>query len=294
MKATDDTNSDHDLKAYLDGRDGVSAAYRETAQEEPPRALDAAILQAARKHARPSTAAWYAKRRPYAIAASFMIAVIAVSLYFSALDEIVVPSAIEQATVRAVELRSAERSADADDAAKAAAEAAVSAETQSTAAAPAPAFDTRRLAPPVRTVGATPVAPPAVRETRSEAFARRPEPPVPLVITGPLLEQIEADAAAQTQQGPTADSGREENALEEIVVSGSRIRDDEDRSYRESREDWLDAISAMAKEVEASARLVTARAATARLEAELEEEIALFLDAYPDTDIEAELDAREE
>jgi hypothetical protein len=78
--STGDRHQDNDLKAYLDGRDGVSAAYRKMANEEPPRALDQSILRAARKQAQPSAALWYTKRRPYALAASFMIAIVAVSL----------------------------------------------------------------------------------------------------------------------------------------------------------------------------------------------------------------------
>jgi hypothetical protein len=39
---------DTDLTPYLEGRDGVSDAYRASGAETPPAALDAAILRAAR------------------------------------------------------------------------------------------------------------------------------------------------------------------------------------------------------------------------------------------------------
>jgi hypothetical protein len=285
----DDKHSDNDLKAYLDGRDGVSAAYRETAQQEPPRALDEIILKAARKQAQPSTELWYAKRRPYALAASFMIAVVAVSLYFSSLDEIVVPEAIERATVRAVELQRA----DAPEADEKVADAAASPEATAGNVALAPAFETRQLAPAVPTVGADPVAPPAAPtvDLNREAFARVAEPAA-VVIDGPLLEAIEAEAAG-AQAPQVASTG---GALEEITVTGSRImrRDEGDVSYRNSREDWLDEIRFMTDEFESRSRLITARAAAARIEEQLNEEIELYLEAYPEADIEAELEALEE
>lgn len=286
----DDKHSDNDLKAYLDGRDGVSAAYRETAQEEPPRALDELILKAARKQAQPSTELWYMKRRPYALAASFMIAVVAVSLYFSGLDEIVVPEAIERATVRPVELQRAD-APEAD--AEVADTAATNPEATTTNVALAPAFETRQLAPAVRTVGADAVAPPAAPavDLNREAFARVAEPAA-VVIDGPLLEAIEAEAAG-AQAPQVASTG---GTLEEITVTGSRImrRDEGDVSYRNSREDWLDEIRFMTDEFESRSRLITARAAAARIEEQLNEEIELYLEAYPEADIEAELEALEE
>ena len=282
---SDDKHSDHDLKAYLDGRDGVSAAYRKAATEEPPRALDQAILDAARKRAQPPAEAWYAKRRPYALAASVMLGVLAVSLYFNALDEVAVPAAVEEATVRAVQIQNPERAAETKPE-EVTAGAAASAEVE--AEAPLQ-FETRRLAPAVPTAGAadTIAAPatPAV-ELNRDAFARAAEP-ARVVITGALLEEIEADAAQAQRQGLE---------LQEITVTGSRIlrRETGDLSYRNARATWLDEIGAMAQEFAARSRLVTARAAAARIEQQLDEEIALYLAAYPDADIEAELKALEE
>ena len=287
----DDRHSDNDLKAYLDGRDGVSAAYRKSAQEEPPRAIDQAILMAARKQTQPSTEAWYTKRRPYALAASFMIAVVAVSLYFSELDEIVAPAAIEQDTVRAVEFqRTATGNAE-----KITEEAAAPEAQLANLAAPAQ-FDRRQLAPAVPTLRAAdsvpaPAAAPAIRVI-DDGFARAVEPPR-VVIDGPLLEQIEQDAAG-AQAAPQRNTA--EGNLEDIMVTGSRImrRDQGDVAYRDSREDWLAEIRAMTDEFEARSRLATARAAALRLENQLNEEIELYLDVYPDADIEAELEALEE
>jgi hypothetical protein len=299
----DDKHSDHDLKAYLDGRDGVSAAYHKTAHEEPPRALDQAILDAARKHVRAPAdvpaKAWYAKRPPYALAASFMVAVVAVSLYFNSLDEIALPAAMEEATVRVVEFQNVERAAEAEFDAKAA-EATAAEEADLLAS---PEFETRQLAPAAPAIGAAdsvavPAAPGA--DINRDAFARTAEPP-PVVIDGLLLEEIEADAArvqVRRDTASTASQAPQEQGgqLQEITVTGSRImrRDAGDVSYRESREDWLFEISEMTKEFAARSRLTTARAAAARLEQQLSEEMDLYLEAYPDADLEAELDALEE
>jgi hypothetical protein len=197
-----------------------------------------------------------------------------------------VPEAIEQATVRVVQLQRAQ----APEADEKVADAAARQVATTSNVAPAPAFETRQLAPAVPTVGVDTVAAPAVPVVNlSDAFARRAEPAT-VVIDGPLLEAIEAEAAGA--QAPAA----AESTLEEITVTGSRIirRDEGDVSYRNSREDWLDEIRFMTDEFESRSRLVTARAATARIEEQLNEEIALYLEAYPDADIEAELEALEE
>lgn len=291
MKSIDDKHSDNDLKAYLDGRDGVSAAYRKTAQEEPPRALDQAILDAARKQVQPSiTELWYTKRRPYALAASLMVAVVVVSLYFSGLDEVAIPEAIERATVRTVQIQRV----DAPEVDEELADTAASPEATAGNAALAPTFETRQLAPEIPTIGATPIATPIAApaaptvELNRDAFARVAEPAA-VIIDGPLLEAIEAEAAG----GQAPQAAAVASTLEEITVTGSRIirRDQGDVSYRNSREDWLDEIRFMTDEFESRSRLITARAAAARIEEQVNEEIELYLDAYPEADIEAELEA---
>ena len=75
-------------------------------------------------------------------------------------------------------------------------------------------------------------------------------------------------------------------------MTGSRIvrRDEEDIAYRLSREAWLEEIRAMAAELDERSRLIVARRSAAVLEQQLEEEIELFLETYPDTDIDAELE----
>lgn len=48
MNSNDDTRAgDKELRSYLDGSDGISAAYRQASREEPSEALDAAVLQRA-------------------------------------------------------------------------------------------------------------------------------------------------------------------------------------------------------------------------------------------------------
>jgi hypothetical protein len=281
MKSPDDRHSDQDLKSYLDGRDGVSAAYRKTAQEEPPPALDARILNAARKAAQPATASWYASRRPYALAASVMVAVLGLSLYFGTLDELVVPRELQQEAATAVEFRRVERAA------------APTAPPQEDEVAPQAAadaqFEARQLEPPVPAVGIAnnAGAPAPALDAALDALALTAEVP-PIVIDGPLLEEIEAEADLARTQVLVASGAQ----LEEIAVTGSRIvrREAGDTSYRESREQWLAEIRVMLSELEARSRLVTARRSASVLEEQIEEEIELFLAEYPDTDIDAELE----
>src|SRR5690606_5183764 len=94
-----DDKYDHELAAWLDGSDGVSAAYRQTAHEEPPPALDRMILQAAREAVRPPTAnrnsaqpdaraSRNLARKPYALAASVMIAIAGLSFYLGVRDDV--------------------------------------------------------------------------------------------------------------------------------------------------------------------------------------------------------------
>lgn len=276
-----DDRQDQELKAYLEGRDGVSAAYRKSAQEEPPAALDRLILDAARRQARPSAEAWYAARKPYALAASVMIAVVALSLYLGTLDDVVLNQEAAQAPTVAtpIEFQRAERSA----VRQSAAEEAGAARAQAN-------FEARQLAPPAPTVGASDAPPaPAAAALATDALAVgvQVEPPA-IVIDGTLLEEIEAKADAAR----AADASRATAGLEEVVVTGSRImrREEGDLVYRASRASWLAEIRVMADELEARSRLVTARRSAAVLEEQLEEEIDLFLEAYPDTDIDAELE----
>lgn len=284
--STDDRHSDHDLKAWLDGGDGVSAAYRETAHEQPPAALDRIILEAARQHAQPSAERWYAARKPYALAASVMIAIAGLSLYLGTLDGLIGAAERAQPTpVEAVEVRRLERAEAVRREADSQAE-----EEQRSASSQRTAFANRPLPAPLQTVSAAdapaaPIVPAAA--TNPDALALSSEAPA-IVIDGPLLESIEADAAAaQNRQQRSVAS-----ALDEITVTGSRIlrRDEGDLSYRDSRASWLDEIRSMASELDARSRLVTARRAATVLEEQLEEEIELFLEAYPDTDIDAELE----
>ena len=283
MKGTDDKHSDHDLKAYFDGRDGVSAAYRQTAREEPPAALDAAILKAARSSVKPAPAGWHA-RKSYALAASVMIAVAAVSLYFGSLDDSLLqpeaPTAQADAPVNVVELAPRERAESAIE------DAATEAAPQVASNAGVREFERRQLAPPVATVGAqdTAGAPASAAAPAVDAFARDLGEPATTVIDGPFLEQLEAEAAAAAA-----------DQTEEITVTGSRIMAPprNDVSYRASREEWLDELRALRAELERVSRVTVAQRNRDVLENRLDEEIELFLEAYPDTDIEAELEREE-
>ena len=74
-------------------------------------------------------------------------------------------------------------------------------------------------------------------------------------------------------------------SLEEIMVTGSRIRSDTefDVSYRQTREEWLQEILALGEEV------INEVERLEEINTQLEEEAALFSEAYPDFDLEAEL-----
>jgi hypothetical protein len=276
MNSTDDKHSDKDLKAYLDGRDGVSAAYRKAAREEPPAALDAAILKAARAEVGLASAK-PEKRRVYALAASVMVAAVAASLYFR-LPEDAGPIA---ANAEQASTRNFDRALDQDAGAPAPAPEGQNEE----AATPQQDFQVRQLAPPAQTVGAE-TAPARARdvEATTDTLARAAEPAA-IVIDGPLLERIEAEAAdAQTLQAAPR---------EEITVTGSRItrqRDAADLSYRESRDEWLSQIRILSIELQRSSRLLTANQSTAVLTAQLEEEMELFAEQYPEIDLDVELE----
>ncbi len=77
--------------------------------------------------------------------------------------------------------------------------------------------------------------------------------------------------------------------LEEIRVTGARIQSDtEVVPYRQTREDWLMEILALREEALGEAELLE------ELNGQLVEEVELFLQTYPDFDLNAELQALEE
>ncbi len=275
MKKSDDKHSDKDLKAYLDGTDGVSAAYRKTARDEPSAALDRAILDAARREVVSKELEIGGRQMPHmygtaALAASVMVGILATSLYFNPQQVVVpvsVPASAESVVLDEPRAERLEQQRNADQAGVP--------DTR--------AFQVRQIAPAAPAVGVAnaPAAPaPAVaNDVRTDAFARLAEAP-PVVIEGPLLERIEADAA-QAQQSETAE-------LEEVTVTASRVLrgDDRDYSYRDSREDWLEQIRTQVEELEALGRLT---GNTVFQEQQLQEEMDLFMEEYPDADLDAEL-----
>jgi hypothetical protein len=243
----DDKREDQQLAAWLDGRDGVSAAYRQTAREEPPPALDRKILQAARDAVQPQAPSHVA-RPVYALAASVMVAVVGLSLYIGSRDDM----ALQQE--KATEQRVTET------------------------------FEQRQLTPTAPTVSAgaavAPAPPPAAVQ-RTEAFARSEEAPA-TVIDGPLLEQIEAEAAR---------AGAVATQREQIVVTGSRIvrLNRDEPAYRASRDEWLAEMRAIVAALERSTSQGVSQRDTTELQRRLEDEIDHFLVAYPNTNINAEL-----
>ncbi len=293
MTKSDDKHNDRDLKAYLDGSDGVSAAYRKAARDEPPAALDRAILDAAREEVVAKEPAIGGREIPHmygtaALAASVMVGILATSLYFNP-QEIAVPVSAPAAGQRVVldEVRSA----------------ATEREEAENLAAFSQASVELRIPDPPAAIADNAAAPSPRAEIRAEAVARLAQPPV-VVFDGPLLDAIEADAAqaqatAQAQTAPRTlastgarsaaqTAGADAGELEEITVTGSRIprRDTRDYSYRESREDWLEEIRAQVEALDALSRLT---GNTVYQEQLLQEEMDLYAEVYPDADLDVEL-----
>jgi hypothetical protein len=108
---------------------------------------------------------------------------------------------------------------------------------------------------------------------------------------GPAAEaevDVTAGLAPPSSEGAGADIA--EAQLEEIMVTGSRIRSDTevDSSYRQTREEWLIKIIALREEALGQAELLE------ELNRQLVEEVELFLETYPDVDLDAELQSLEE
>lgn len=281
----DDDHTDNELKSYLDGRDGVSAAYRKTAREEPPEGLDRRILRAARADARPG--AGRGKRslaRPYMLAASVMIAVLAGTLYFRQPENVLAPAESDASFTTTAEVQRAE------DVAQPAAEQERQrdrAEPQAAGADSQGAFTTRRLAPPSPTVGISPTAA-APPPTRDSAALARSSGGTEFVISGALLERIEAEAQGNLAE-PQAIAAA---PLEEITVTGSRIGavEDEDLSYRASRDEWLAVIRYLEEERNTlSTQRDQAPEYFAAVVQRLNDERRLYSAAYPDANLDAEL-----
>jgi hypothetical protein len=101
----------------------------------------------------------------------------------------------------------------------------------------------------------------------------------------PGNRQNAAIGAGTATQSVIRDEAPPPEQLEEITVTGSRIRTLEpDLSYRQTRQEWLDQILSQGRDViflVEGLELATTR---------LEEEMALFSETYPDVDLEAALE----
>lgn len=247
MSNKDDvTAGDKELQSFLDGKDGVAAAYHELAVEEPPRELDALILRAAHQ----GSSKQQAKGRPWqamlSLAASLVVGMMIGSVFLGNLNlqETTVSTAAFMASeVSTVNGPQATELAEIPANAKAVASADVAVSDVSSALVIVNAAErqqTGRSAPATRPALAV-----------AESFAPR----------------------------------REET--EEIVVTGSRIAEREvvPVAYRSTVVEWLEEIAYL-------------RLSITELQTELEtengnlnEEEQLFRQAYPQLDLDTELDA---
>ncbi|MES2624964.1 MAG: hypothetical protein V4628_06785 [Pseudomonadota bacterium] len=118
--------------------------------------------------------------------------------------------------------------------------------------------------------------------------------------SAPVNGPVSSPAVTNAETAPSDAAGREETrevadtaagtTLEEVTVTGSRIMraDDEfERGYRQSREEWLQEILALGEEAISEVEQLE------QINTQLEEEVALFSEAYPDFDLEAELESLE-
>ena len=296
MSNPEDNNPvDNELKAYLAGEDGVSAAYRQAGSEEPPAELDMFILAAARNAVQQDGRGKPRQlRRHLPMAASFMVGVLVTSMYFNESGDNAgitgVADTSEQQLITQVINR------DAPALAPAAPPAATAPDPRAAElernVAQQPAQFTQQAARDVLVVAEAPAAAQSKAQSSDEA-AR---------IDNAFEAQIEADAATQETArqvastaaapqvaGNTSDTRAEADAagtqLEEISITGSRVSSasELDVDYRQSREEWFQQILALEEQaIEQVEQLED-------LNAQLEEEMLLFSEAFPDVDLDAEL-----
>jgi hypothetical protein len=304
----DNTPIDNELKVYLAGEDGVSAAYRETGAEEPPAELDRLILAAAHSAVNntvnphvPRKLASLQQKLP--IAASFMVGVLITSMYFRQTDDRAGNSVTSDAVQERLVSQSVEQPAPAPAPAPAFAPAAPPVTIEQEAQ-PEPL---ERVAPQQ----AEQIAQQAARSTSaadtqetSEVNKTAASQDLSVVDNATAAQDNAADAGATargnvTRIATTAESippalpanfnetptesdtaGQE---LEEIMVTGSRIRTEADITYREDQQEWLERILALGEDI------IFQTDALEENNSRLEEEMELFSETYPDIDLEAEL-----
>jgi hypothetical protein len=279
-KALDDA----ELTPYLEGRDGVSAAYRASSKEAPPAALDQAILQAARASLRqPAAPAKTASlRNYYSLAASLVLGMMLGTWVLNDTQE--APEVLTTSERTPIPVNDREEFTVVVEAPRET-EAPVQAAPQSTAVRPpAPAIPAE---PPAAVIPAIPEPATAVADATEAAETAR-------AAVQPQEEQIQEEQSQggqsqreqpqrQQPQAIAVDLAREEQ-LEEVMVTGARIR--AEPRYRESRDSWVDAITALVEELQ------TVSGDPEPLIATLEEERDLFEQTYPDVDLDAAVAAQ--
>ena len=294
MSNPEDNNPvDNELKAYLAGEDGVSAAYRQAGSEEPPAELDMFILAAARSAVQQDGRGKPRQlRRHLPMAASFMVGVLVTSMYFNEGGDNVgiagAPDTSEQQlTTRVVNLDAPALAPAAPPAGAAELERNVAQQ---------PAQFTQRAARDELVVAEAPAA--AQSKAQSSDEAARIDYAFDAQIaadaaTEETARQVASTAAAPQVAGNTSDTLAEADAastqLEEISITGSRVRSasELDVDYRQSREEWFQQILALEEQALEQVEQLE------DLNARLEEEMMLFSEAFPDVDLDAELRQRQ-
>lgn len=267
----DNPLDDADLAPYLEGRDGISDAYKASSTETPPAALDAAILQAARASLqRPVRAARTAGlRNYYSLAASLTLGIMLGAVMFrdgseavvvssSALREAPVPtSAAPAVSVSTSDGAGASESGDA---------------IPTEAVPPAPAPGQPEVFRAADAVAAPQAEAPAVNNFTERTL---PAPQAPIATIEAQAPQAAPDTGATgTRQAQAARTNTAQ--LEEIQVTGSRIRAD----YRDDQQRWLEEIVRLATELE------QATGRTDELRSALEFERDEFRLAFPGVDLD--------
>lgn len=273
MNRQDDTSgTDAELSSYLEGKDGVSAAYRASSAEMPSAALDAAILQAARASLR-TTAAKPPKapalRNYYSLAASLMLGMMLGAVLFRGDNEapVAITASAPQGSddFRKTVVLTEESAGEVVDSA------ATQAVPELPAAAQAEAFAAQE--PPAPASDA--VAPPAPAGNSEFRERTLPAPPPPIV-----TRNVGGTSVAPPRTQAQAQAARVESTEEEITVTGSRIFR---LSYRDNQEDWLREMLRMSEQLEDAQEDMTTLRET------LELERAEFSAEYPDVPLDQAL-----
>jgi hypothetical protein len=267
-----DNGQDNDkaLKAYLEGSDGVSAAYRQLGAEEPPAGLDAAIRRAAAQAVAMQPAAAGAPGKspePVNNRTSNMpgLLSLAASLVAGVLIGVVVMDQGGTGFGSQPEMKSATAEAGA-----------VAVQLSDEATGPATAARSPEVEQPlaVSLDNLVQVNGPQGAAPASESRELAATPP---------RDVIRLQSARQAEPAVAAAS---DTVLEEVILTGSRVRTPEEAiAYRSDQAEWLAAMAEMRQ------NLQDTRNREAGLAASLEEELQLFMQQYPDVDLDTALDA---